>query len=144
MGPSVRHIYFLWLFCWAQWKPWLLMNVGPREWQGCCCLCSSWWKKNLFHLELQLQVDLQKLFKKSLLVEVLLISLSYFTRGVMSNMFFLVIKPKKLKAIFSTVFIPTKLGVPMRHCCLKPLERSGLLYKHYTFRRILALEKYLL
>lgn len=44
-------------------------------------------------------------------------------------------KAKKLEAIFSTVFKSTKLGVPMRHKCLKLLERRALVRKHYKLRK---------
>lgn len=43
-------------------------------------------------------------------------------------------KAPKLKAIFSTLFKSTELVVPMRHNCLKLLERRVLVGKYYTFR----------
>ena len=43
-------------------------------------------------------------------------------------------KGPKLKAIFSTLFKSTELAVPMRHNCLKLLERRVLVGKYYTFR----------
>lgn len=27
----MQHISSLWLFCWAQWKPWLLINGDPEK-----------------------------------------------------------------------------------------------------------------
>lgn len=133
MGPSVRHIYFLWVFCWAQWKPWLLMNRDPENSMATASLLCLV-REEPFHLELQPRVcwSVGALQWKPFSWAVSLLSHIFHLK---SNFYVLPgSKAKTLKAAFSPVFKSTEVGVPIRYKYLNLLEGRAPVWMHYKFR----------